>query len=271
MGVLKRWQYIFLSSIVYFVLIYKLYFNIKEYNVYFTLCSSISIKLFSYIYQIKQFHYSSDRIFYLNPNEWTTLLNLSMRIASPKFLVDSRLPTTDLLEKDATVLSQLIKELRVHKFFRIFKTDLGKKCQFWRAYDICTTDLSCSVCPCQDHEIPMSWKAKPIKNFVIREHYNSTQIQPWGNKNNWSSFIEEDSTTRFIGFTPISKLNQNFFSISDDSSTVASYVDLTLNPPTFTGYKGSVIWNLIYKENCIGSGVNPLERVEDVQHFTQVL
>ncbi len=40
---------------------------------------------------------------------------------------------------------------------------------------------------------------------------------------------------------------------TDDSSNDASYVDLTLNPEAFTGYKGDSaarIWKAIYTENC---------------------
>ena len=38
--------------------------------------------------------------------------------------------------------------------------------------------------------------------------------------------------------------------IPDEFSEDSSYVDMTVNPERFTGYKGAHVWSAIYSENC---------------------
>ncbi|GAA6066120.1 ERO1-like protein beta isoform X1, partial [Tachysurus ichikawai] len=45
----------------------------------------------------------------------------------------------------------------------------------------------------------------------------------------------------------------HFCGLDDETSPEAEYVDLTLNPERYTGYKGPSawrVWNSIYEENC---------------------
>jgi len=76
---------------------------------------------------------------------------------------------------------------------------------------------------------------KPVENFVQRD---SEPITPWESRSNKQTFA--------MAFT-------------NSSSSEASYVDLLLNSPGYTGYKGRGIWWQIYKENCMGDVSNPLD------------
>ncbi len=52
----------------------------------------------------------------------------------------------------------VLKELVRQPFFRYFKVSLYCDCPFWPDDGMCVL-RDCSVCPCEDHEVPAPWKA----------------------------------------------------------------------------------------------------------------
>lgn len=51
------------------------------------------------------------------------------------------------------VLSELVQQ----PFFRFFKVSLYDECPFWPDDGMCML-RDCSVCPCEDDEVPKPWK-----------------------------------------------------------------------------------------------------------------
>lgn len=202
-------------------------------------------------------------------SQWFWWMLPTWRIPMPTGQIDSRLPPVPELRHDAYRAFQLIEQLREHKFFRIFKIDLAKECPFWARREMCTSPGACQICECDDEQIPPPWKLKPIKNFVDRNHYNSSKIEPWGEDDTFDASAYDKIWTVPYPETPILRSNGLVSSVSDEGSKSASYVDLTLNRPGFTAYRGRNIWRLIYQENCMGSMNNPLENVGTAHAFTR--
>lgn len=65
---------------------------------------------------------------------------------------------------------------------------------------------------------------RPIMNFVDRNHYQSEGVRPWGLDEEVDNEVSE--IRQFGGLGP---------TVSDEESRTASYVDLTLNRPGYTG------------------------------------
>ena len=52
----------------------------------------------------------------------------------------------------------VLRDLVRQPFFRYFKVSLYCDCPFWPDDGMCVL-RDCSVCPCEDHEVPAPWKA----------------------------------------------------------------------------------------------------------------
>ncbi|XP_055388844.1 uncharacterized protein LOC129617813 [Condylostylus longicornis] len=190
--------------------------------------------------------------------EWIPLWSIN----KPAGVIDRRLPSVNELDQDARRLLPLLDSLKEHKFFRIFKVNLAKECPFWARREMCTSPGSCQICECDNSQIPKPWIMQPVKNFVDRHHYNETNIKPWGTTDD----RVDDDSNRVVD-DDVSEIKRNLGemifgekkrpTVSDEESSTASYVDLTLNRPGYTAYRGRNIWGLIYKENCMSP--NPLK------------
>lgn len=158
-------------------------------------------------------------------------------------------PSAEEVRTEAFKTSQLLRELRERTFFRIFKVDLTQQCPFWAREDLCSSPSgSCGVCECTDDEIPTHWRQRPIEHFV---NVND-EVTPWHDERTPLTGDLDDDFKTFDGSFGSAE-NAFLDRIAGDSSRKASYVDLQLNPPGFTSYKGRNIWQLIYKENCLRS------------------
>lgn len=192
----------------------------------------------------------------------------------------AKFPTAEEIEWEAYNVYPLINELKDKKFFRIMKVDLGRKCPFWARQDLCMSpNGACNVCECASDEVPSVWRERPTEYFVDRNFFEEEQITPW--REPYRAATLADSASGLEGETshngwpfdptafgsPTLGAATNFESVflselsgaspgtttgsASGSSEGGSYVDLSLNPPGFTSYKGRNIWELIYKENCI--------------------
>lgn len=52
----------------------------------------------------------------------------------------------------------LLQEITRTRFFRYFRVDLEKECPFWQEEGSCTME-GCSVCACEEEEVPKNWNA----------------------------------------------------------------------------------------------------------------
>eukprot|EP00916_Digyalum_oweni_P008856 GHVL01014795.1.p1 GENE.GHVL01014795.1~~GHVL01014795.1.p1 ORF type:complete len:438 (+),score=57.35 GHVL01014795.1:56-1369(+) len=147
------------------------------------------------------------------------------RIIRPKEKFSPRVPKSSEILMDSKLVTPIVKRLQSRIFFSYFKVDLSGECPFWAAKRICESPEKCHICECGEDEIPSVYKTKPTEHFVDRELQDNFSV--WSNKQE----------------------NTNFWlDIKDNKSPV--YVDLRLNRPSYTAYRGEQIWNLIYQENC---------------------
>lgn len=151
-------------------------------------------------------------------------------------------PSAEDIREEASRIMPIIDALKEKTFFRIFKVDLDKECPFWARDDLCSSPTgSCAVCECTDDQIPLPWKQKPIEHFVDRKFFDEEEVTPWLEP----SFTGLPGSAGEAEGTFLSSL------AGTDEGGVSTYVDLSLNSPRFTAYKGRSIWGLIYKENCL--------------------
>lgn len=101
---------------------------------------------------------------------------------------------------------------------------------------------TCSVCQCEENEIPLPWK-QDSQNDDIDKKIDEKFYQ-WVDKYNYSS-------------------NQWLVENEIDSKN-GIYVNLEKNPEAFTGYQGQHIWNAIYHENCFSGMFDQLCTEEKV-------
>eukprot|EP00922_Rhytidocystis_sp_ex-Travisia-forbesii_P033245 GHVS01049417.1.p1 GENE.GHVS01049417.1~~GHVS01049417.1.p1 ORF type:complete len:623 (+),score=8.89 GHVS01049417.1:94-1962(+) len=177
---------------------------------------------------------------------WSPFLWSVQRPSAENFAIFSpAIPNMESLDEDARIVGPILNRLKQRTFFKIFNVDLDKPCPFWAAEAMCREEGSCSVCQCDDDQIPVVWKMKPIEDFVNRKH--AASFTPW-----------EGATTRGgLGN------DGSFGAVSNElRGPKASYVDLSLNPPSYTAFKGGAAWDQIYRENCMRLA-NPLGGVTE--------
>ncbi len=124
------------------------------------------------------------------------------------------------------------------KYFRTFKVDYLRDCQFWDSEYLCSAEDgeqgACHVSECDDAEIPVCLKAE------------ATKPRP---TNMWGRAVVEQ------GGMTWDECNADEWCICDNGPG-AVYIDLLKNPESFTGYSGndaSRVWLALYNENCFGS------------------
>ncbi|KAJ3106418.1 hypothetical protein HDU97_006403 [Phlyctochytrium planicorne] len=135
--------------------------------------------------------------------------------------------TVDKLNKE---VFSLVSELVTTSFFKYYKVDLNKGCDFWEDDRLCM-QRDCAVEEVTDQSaIPAEWGAG------LSDVDFSTVGQGFGLFQKKCEFSDKD-----------------FCVVEDESSTNGVYVDLLKNPERFTGYAGDSaarVWRAVYTENC---------------------
>lgn len=159
-------------------------------------------------------------------------------IAYPSGLFDIHIPTAEELEIDVSKIYPLVDKLRRQNFFSLYKTELEGDCPFWAAQAICSSpDQACTVCRCLDRDIPTPFKERPNETYRNRKNrMNKAEMTKWENPKFTTPFGAEEPD-------------------KDDQV----YVDLRINRPANTGYKGGAVWQMMFRENCMGHKEDPLE------------
>jgi ERO1-like protein beta len=159
----------------------------------------------------------------------------------------------------------LLTALTRTKYFRYFQVDLWRSCPFWEDDGQCAI-RQCSVCECDESEIPQCWKEEEDRSNIDRVAEAGIDEQD----PSCFSLSKVDPTS--ISTTNVIKttLHQNeddesLWSVIDTASPDLKYVNLLDNPEGYTGYNGPKIWNAIYAENCFhedgtSSSVDPASR-----------
>ena len=188
----------------------------KAKNICITIISNI-ITVCICIYFLKQIE--------LNKNDWEKAHYLNLAHYNGTSGISYNITNVILNNQN---LCDSLQKLRETLFFRIFKINLEPECSIFHQEMICR-DTACQICECSNNEVPRVWKQpKGIDENIV------TQM--------------DDPFTRLV-----EKYNfdsKQWLLKEDIDPKDGTYINLLKNPEGYTGYKGSHIWNAIFKENC---------------------
>eukprot|EP00736_Rhodelphis_marinus_P002710 Rmarinus@m.14904 len=130
-------------------------------------------------------------------------------------------------------LSVTLNSLFDHLYFQLFRVNMFRECLFFEDNGTCGKE-DCSVCECDESEIPVSWLQKDPSPDCCSQ---SLPIELNGESHKGFAIgAEEDS-----------------WMVQDDDLSKLRYINLKKNPEKNTGYAGQSatrVWQLIYAENC---------------------
>ncbi|KRX95638.1 Endoplasmic oxidoreductin-1, partial [Trichinella pseudospiralis] len=138
--------------------------------------------------------------------------------------------------------------------FRYYKVDMERECPFWKEERFCSTG-ECGIENCDD-AVPEVWKyTKPLhKEHHPGSHQRSSRCDESNDIDPLDKHISRSQREEFAKWTAHDEqLWDNFCDVGDEASESLHFVDLTLNPERYTGYKGNSaqrVWKCIYEENC---------------------
>ena len=154
---------------------------------------------------------------------------------SPQGLIKDACCDFRTVEEINDVLLPKLHTLVVQPFFRFIRLALYKDCPFWSESSVCAS-RDCAVetvDPATGKEIPEEWRSDRLGAVSFAGGLGGGDTD--GEISASSMFIDEDPN----------------FCIQDyNNCDDTVIVDLVKNPERFTGYQGSLIWDVIYKENC---------------------
>ncbi|XP_050535670.1 ero1-like protein isoform X2 [Daktulosphaira vitifoliae] len=144
-------------------------------------------------------------------------------------------------------------------YFKFFKVNLRRKCPFWSDDSKCAMRY-CQVESCHLDDLPIGLKS--IRNSLVdvdmsikymvgpqqQECEEATQYELGYINTTISAAAMED----FALWQAHDDLQEMYCTLPEDDGD-AEYVDLSLNPERYTGYKGpsaNRVWKTIYMENC---------------------
>uniref|UniRef100_H2XLV5 Uncharacterized protein n=1 Tax=Ciona intestinalis TaxID=7719 RepID=H2XLV5_CIOIN len=163
------------------------------------------------------------------------------------------------------LVSQLVKR----DFFRYYKVNMFKPCNYFDGdIGFCESE-SCGVKPCSEEDLPVG-----LRNGNFNKHTPDTEDVECNKPK--KSISDINGTLRWDKHDDTV---HQFCDIDDESSIELQYIDLIANPERYTGYKGPMawrIWRAIYEENCfiafsklfcitrpetMSQNVNPFKRI----------
>nr|XP_002126047.1 ERO1-like protein beta [Ciona intestinalis] len=162
------------------------------------------------------------------------------------------------------LVSQLVKR----DFFRYYKVNMFKPCNYFDGdIGFCESE-SCGVKPCSEEDLPVG-----LRNGNFNKHTPDTEDVECNKPKKSISDINGTLSNVTIDFLDRWDKHDDtvhqFCDIDDESSIELQYIDLIANPERYTGYKGPMawrIWRAIYEENCfipetMSQNVNPFKRI----------
>ncbi|KAI5634651.1 endoplasmic reticulum oxidoreductin 1 (ERO1) domain-containing protein [Phthorimaea operculella] len=154
-------------------------------------------------------------------------------------------------------------------YFRFYKVNLKKECPFWVDDSRCAMKY-CHIKTCSKESVPA------IANGYEHDRLDDFPAAKYSKAANpgCGDDADHDPQLGYLNMT-ISAASQyeiakwkahddalEKFCECDDRDVDADYVDLSLNPERYTGYKGPSahrIWRSIYQENCFRPKSNPYD------------
>ena len=134
-------------------------------------------------------------------------------------------------------LNNTLDQLRQTLFFKIFKINLDPDCTIFPEQHICKSS-ACNIFSCNNMEVPDIWKQQPqSKDDPINVHIDDP----------FYKWVEKFSLSE-----------KQWLVESDVESKQGTFVNLLKNPEGYTGYRGSHIWDAIFRENCFSDKIPQL-------------
>ncbi|CAI2368559.1 unnamed protein product [Moneuplotes crassus] len=126
--------------------------------------------------------------------------------------------------KENKNINSLLKSLMTTKFFRIFRTNLLRDCEFFKKKQKCIL----GKCPVYEEE---EYNITHIKTYIVNKTLDS-------------------KTQEFTKHIPIEEYvdHSDGWMVDEHLDEEGSFLDIQKNPERFTGYNGSIIWNEINKQ-----------------------
>lgn len=144
------------------------------------------------------------------------------------------------------IQAHLNRMLPESTFFSVFSVNLDKNCPFWQDEAQCVI-RECSVCHCDDSEIPPAWLREPKEENACRDGQSCT-------KQDKLNDVDRSLTglAALVGQPVWHTADSDAWTIRDEEDE-KFFVDLRKNPEQYTGYSGPNarrIWEAVYDENC---------------------
>ncbi|VDO03079.1 unnamed protein product [Rodentolepis nana] len=175
---------------------------------------------------------------------------------------DSNATVEEILDLNGVVLGKL-EDIIKRDYFRIFKVNLYRKCNFWPDDGRCVL-RDCQVQDCSISEVPVGIRESSYDKII------PAKAVRMGSDGESCSKEEEEEVTLGHLDTSIDEIQQKtihkwsqqdtedkpFCELGDDFDESSIYVDLLKNIEKYTGYKGESsqrVWGSIYWENCFKS------------------
>lgn len=184
--------------------------------------------------------------------------------------------SVDDVQRNHSEVDRLLRLIVQRPFFRIFKVNLERPCQFFPDDGMCGRE-SCAVSECYEDEVPEPWRTPRTCSATPRRRPREAAMSWLSSVNdvdyslltsfhNFDTYdgpdvaIVQSAGTTLPEFVAV---NGSASSTGADNDPIPpnldgrdgamSYVNLQHNPERYTGYVGPTatrIWKAIYEENC---------------------
>lgn len=191
---------------------------------------------------------------------------------SQQFISDCSCDFESVNDAVASFFKPVFNDITKTIFFRYFRVNLDQPCPFWQADDGQCMMEGCSVCTCDNDEIPVGWireidrtkdnnlqdEKEQISN-MNNDTLSALDTQDNDNKLKYLEYLHEteDFDDDNINSHDFRYNQEDWIDMREanehDSSNV--YINLLHNPESYTGYSGNSarrVWNAIQNENCFG-------------------
>ena len=151
-------------------------------------------------------------------------------------------------------MTPILNSLSETPYFRTYKVNLERECPFWAQQRFCNNG-PCTVCECEDNDIPLFWKDQKEQSQPQGFGHKVTKTTDLSNAKFTDSFFDigkpkkrKDNNVEFdcpesYKEWCVEDFDDSYGGVPDKDYII---VNLMENPETFTGYLGAPIWEAIY-------------------------
>eukprot|EP00775_Hariotina_reticulata_P013591 gene13591-13716_t len=150
-------------------------------------------------------------------------------------------------------------------FFRYFKVNIYCDCPLWPDDSMCAL-RACSVCECDNDEVPAPWLAAEQESAKSCKAAKSPSCDTEGcaleMEGQVDRSLEPGMKQQLITHSKGWRGINNPWMAEGEEDEQFQYINLLVNPERYTGYKGEHahrIWSAIYNQSCFADGVDCTE------------